>query len=158
ADQEATSEANTIISEDYNLDSASAIVLYRPSWHLGVVGIVASRLVDAYHRPAILFSDVGGLLKGSARSIDGFNIYDAINECSDLLEEFGGHAFAAGLALKPEKLESFKKKLNQVVANKLTKEERVPRLKDEYDLELDTINRRFWKVLSQIKPFGPQNL
>src|SRR5699024_338997 len=158
ADQKATNEANNIISEDYNLDSAAAIILHQQSWHLGVVGIVASRLVDAYHRPAILFSSVNGLLKGSARSIGGFNIYNAISECSDLLEEFGGHAFAAGLSLKPEKLEPFKNQLNEVISNNLSEEDRTPKLQIDYPLDLGIINKRFWKLLKQFKPFGPENL
>lgn len=157
-DKKATEEAKKIISESYNLDSTAAIILHRESWHLGVIGIVASRLVDSYHRPAILLSSVDGLLRGSARSIDGFNIYDAINECSDLLEEFGGHAFAAGLSLKPEKLDLFRKQLNEVIAGSLSKAEREPQLKVDYSLDLGNINRRFWKLLSQFRPFGPENM
>lgn len=158
ADKQATDEATTIISESYNLSTTNAIILYKESWHLGVVGIVASRLVDAYHRPAILLSNVDGMLKGSARSIEGFNIYNAISECSEWLEEFGGHAFAAGLSLKPEKLEPFRQHLNEVVANSLAKQEKTPQLKVDYSLDLCDINKRLWKLLSQFRPFGPKNL
>ncbi len=157
-DSRATDEAHAIIGNELNMEETAAIILHDESWHLGVIGIVASRLIDTYHRPTIMLSSVDGLLKGSARSIEGFNIYDAISECSHLLEEFGGHEFAAGLSLKPENLPAFKTRLNEVVAKSLTKKDRTPRLAVDCDLNLSNIDTRFWKLLSQFKPFGPRNL
>ncbi len=157
-DRRTSLEAHNKIDSECNLDETPVIVLHDRAWHLGVIGIVASRLVDAYHRPAVILSSVNGHLKGSARSINGFNIYEAISECEELLEEFGGHEFAAGLSLKPENLDSFKTRLNEVAGETLTKKERLPKLMVDCSLSLEHINRRFWKLLSQFKPFGPENL
>ncbi len=157
-DSRTTKEAHSLISNECNIEQTSAIVLHNESWHLGVIGIVASRLIDTYNRPAIILSSVDGMVKGSARSIRGFNIYDAISECREFLEEFGGHEFAAGLSLKPENLSAFKRRLNEVVAKGLAGKDSVPQLNVDCALDLGKISSRFWKLLSQFKPFGPQNL
>src|SRR5690606_35911926 len=106
-------EAMEMIEKEMVMDDTAIIVLYSEKWHLGVIGIVASRLVDLYNRPAIMLSKVDGKLKGSARSVQGFNIYDAISKCADLLEQFGGHEFAAGLTLPEENLAEFQQRMNQ---------------------------------------------
>jgi single-stranded-DNA-specific exonuclease len=133
-------------------------VLHSEDWHLGVIGIVASRMVETYGRPTIMLSMVDGVLKGSARSIKGFNIYEAIKECEDLLVEFGGHEYAAGLTIKPQNLPAFRKQLDQIAARKLTKEDFLPELTIDCELDLSEIDQRFWKLLRQFEPFGPGNL
>ncbi|HYW36354.1 MAG TPA: single-stranded-DNA-specific exonuclease RecJ [Balneolaceae bacterium] len=157
-DRQTEEEALMKVDDEYNLEKTSAMVLHDEDWHLGVIGIVASRLVDTYCRPTILLSSVDGMLKGSARSIEGFNIYEAIKECEDLLEQFGGHEFAAGLTIKPENLDAFRKRLNKVAAQKLTKEDLQSELSIDCELDLSKIDLRFWKLLRQFEPFGPGNL
>ncbi|TYP93883.1 exonuclease RecJ [Fodinibius salinus] len=157
-DSETLEEAQAIIDEEYDMDDASSLVLHQPDWHLGVIGIVASRLVDSYSRPVVMLSTVDGKIKGSARSIEGFNIYEAFKECADLLEQFGGHEHAAGLTIKKENLDSFRRQMDDIAANRLTKDDFVPDLRIEGDLELADVNKGFWKLLSQFEPFGPSNL
>ncbi|MDZ7691618.1 MAG: DHHA1 domain-containing protein [Balneolaceae bacterium] len=129
------------------------MVLHDPDWHLGVIGIVASRLVDTYYRPTIMLSTVDGMIKGSARSIKGFNIYNALKECEDLLEQFGGHEYAAGLTIKDENLAEFRERLNQIAAGNLNVDDFEPELEVDSELDLNDIDMRFWKLLSQFEPF-----
>ncbi|MDZ7716665.1 MAG: single-stranded-DNA-specific exonuclease RecJ [Balneolaceae bacterium] len=157
-DSKTMEEAQHMVDEDYNLDKISTMVLHSPNWHLGVIGIVASRLVDAYHRPAIMLSTVDGKVKGSARSIQGFNIYEALKECEDLLEQFGGHEFAAGLTIKKENLSAFRKRINKIAAGDLSDQDFEPELRIDCNLDLSDVDMRFWKLLSQFEPFGPGNL
>lgn len=157
-DTQTMEEAKAMVDEEYNLDKISSMVLHHPDWHLGVIGIVASRLVDTYGRPAIMLSTVDGKIKGSARSIDGFNIYEAFKECEDLLEQFGGHEYAAGLTIRKENLEEFRRRIDQIAAEHLTSEDFKPELRIDCDLDLSDLDMRFWKLLSQFEPFGPGNL
>jgi len=157
-DTQTMEEAKAMVDEQYNLDKISSMVLHQPDWHLGVIGIVASRLVDAYGRPAIMLSTVDGKIKGSARSIDGFNIYEAFKECEDLLEQFGGHEYAAGLTIRKENLEEFRRRIDEIAAERLTDEDFKPELRIDCDLDLSDLDMRFWKLLSQFEPFGPANL
>lgn len=157
-DGETMEEAKTMVDEHYNLDKISSMVLHQPDWHLGVIGIVASRLVDTYGRPAIMLSTVDGKIKGSARSIEGFNIYDAFKECEDLLEQFGGHKYAAGLTIDEKNLEEFRQRINKIASENLTDEDFKPELKIDCELDLSEVDMRFWKLLSQFEPFGPENL
>lgn len=157
-DSQTMEEALLKVDNEYNLEKTSFMVLHDADWHLGVIGIVASRMVDTYSRPTIMLSTVDGLLKGSARSIKGFNIYDAIKKCEDLLEQFGGHEFAAGLTIKPENLEEFRNRLDDIASESLTEEDFKPDLSIDCDLDLSKIDMRFWKLLSQFEPFGPGNL
>lgn len=157
-DTETMEEAKAMVDEKYDLDKISSMVLHQPDWHLGVIGIVASRLVDAYGRPAIMLSTVDGKIKGSARSIDGFNIYEAFKECEDLLEQFGGHEYAAGLTIDKENLEEFRRRIDEIAENNLTEEDFKPELKIACDLDLNDVDMRFWKLLSQFEPFGPGNM
>ena len=157
-DSQTMEEALAKVDMEYNIDSISSMVLHDAEWHLGVIGIVASRLVDAYSRPTIMLSTVDGMLKGSARSIKGFNIYDAIKECEDLLEQFGGHEFAAGLTMKRENLEEFRFRIDKIAAERLTDEDFHPDLEIDSELDLSDVDMRFWKLLSQFEPFGPGNL
>jgi single-stranded-DNA-specific exonuclease len=157
-DNETMTQAMDMIENEYNLDELSAMVLHNPDWHLGVIGIVASRLVDAHYRPAIMLSTIDGKIKGSARSIKGFNIYDALKECEDLLEQFGGHEYAAGLTMDICNLEEFRSRMNRIAHSTLTDNDFTPELEIETDLDLAKIDLKFWKLLSQFEPFGPGNL
>ncbi|PAU95224.1 single-stranded-DNA-specific exonuclease RecJ [Aliifodinibius salipaludis] len=157
-DSETMEEAKAMVDKNYNLDKISSMVLHHPDWHLGVIGIVASRLVDTYGRPAVMLSTVDGKIKGSARSIDGFNIYEAFKECEDLLEQFGGHEYAAGLTIAKENLKEFRQRINDIAAERLSDEDFKPELKIDCELDLSDVNMRFWKLMSQFEPFGPGNL
>jgi len=133
------------------------VVLYHPEWHLGVIGIVASRLVDRHFRPAVMLTKSGNVVKGSARSINGINIYNALQSCEDLLEEFGGHNFAAGVTLKPENVEAFIERFDQAIASAVTPDILEPVVEVDSDMVLSLLNRRFWAVLKQFEPFGADN-
>lgn len=157
-DSKTMEEAMEMIEKEMVMDDTAIIVLYSEKWHLGVIGIVASRLVDLYNRPAVMLSKVDGKLKGSARSVHGFNIYDAISKCSDLLEQFGGHEFAAGLTLSEENLAEFQRRMNQLAYQDLSRNSFLPKLFIDTRLDLSEVDMKFWKLLSQFEPFGPSNL
>lgn len=151
-------EAMAMIDEEFNIDELSSMVLHHPEWHLGVIGIVASRLVDAYYRPTIMLSTVEGKIKGSARSVKGFNIYEALKQCDDLLEQFGGHEFAAGLTMEKENLEEFRKRIDKIAFKNLSESDFKPELLVDAKLNLADVDTKFWKLLTQFEPFGPGNL
>jgi single-stranded-DNA-specific exonuclease len=137
-----------------------ALVLYDPEWHLGVIGIVASSIVERYHKPTILLAHNGETVKGSARSIDGVNIYDALSQCEDVLTQFGGHDHAAGMSLDADQVEAFRDRFDEAVGEMVTPEILTPKIKVDAPLDLGTIgtvNDRFWAVLKQFGPFGPAN-
>jgi single-stranded-DNA-specific exonuclease len=157
-DSKTMEEALTMIDDNLDMEETSIMVLYKPDWHLGVIGIVASRLVDLYHRPAIMLSSVEGVIKGSGRSIKGFNIYNAMKKCEDLLEQFGGHEFAAGLTIKEGKLAEFKRRMNEIAYLDLSENSFEPELQIDTELNLEDIDMKFWKLLNQFEPFGPNNL
>ncbi len=157
-DSKTMEEALSMIDDDMDMDEASIMVLYKHDWHLGVIGIVASRLVDLYHRPAIMLSSVEGVIKGSGRSIKGFNIYNAMKKCSDLLEQFGGHEFAAGLTIKEGKLSEFKRRMGEIAYLDLSENSFEPQLQIDTELNLEDIDMKFWKLLNQFEPYGPRNL
>lgn len=137
-------------------DSRSTVV-FNKEWHKGVIGIVASRLIETYYRPTIVLTQSNGLITGSARSIKDFDIYDAIDECSDLLEHFGGHKYAAGLSMKPENLDAFIDRFEKVAASKITNEMMTPEVEIDLKLTLNEINFKFIRLLKQFAPFGPGN-
>lgn len=157
-DSETMEQALDMLETQFNLDNLSAMVLHNPEWHLGVIGIVASRLVDAHYRPAIMLSTVEGKIKGSARSIKGFNIYDALKECEDLLEQFGGHEFAAGLTMEMGNLDEFSRRFNQIAGTNLSDKDFTPELEIACNLNLEKVDMKFWKLLTQFEPFGPGNM
>ena len=157
-DSQATQQAIVMIGNDAALKSARSTVIYHPNWHKGVIGIVASRLTETYYRPTIVLTLSNGLITGSARSVRDFDIYEAVDACSDLLEHFGGHKFAAGLSLKPENLELFKARFEEFVRDRLQGMELVPVLEIDSSLSLKAINSRFFSVLKQFAPFGPGNM
>ncbi len=154
----ATQQAIEMISQDEGLKSARSTVIYNPEWHKGVIGIVASRLTEHYYRPTIVLTLSGDLITGSARSVKDFDIYEAIDACSDLLEHFGGHKYAAGLSLKPENLVEFTKKFENVVCERMKGIELVPEIEIDTILPLHAIHSRFYNILKQFAPFGPGNM
>lgn len=156
-DTETMEEAIQMLEDQFDMNETSAMVLHHPDWHLGVIGIVASRLVDAHYRPAIMLSTVDGKIKGSARSIKGFNIYDALKECEDLLEQYGGHEFAAGLTMDSKNLDEFRKRMNEIACTILSENDFKPELEISADLDLKKVTTKFWKLLTQFEPFGPEN-
>ncbi len=157
-DTETMKRAVSLVENKMNVDKLSCVVLHHDDWHLGVIGIVASRLVDLYCRPTVMLSTVDGQIKGSARSIKGFNIYNALKQCDDLLLQFGGHEFAAGLTMEHQNLEAFRERLNEVIDGDLCDEDFHPELTVDCELDLNEVDLKFWKVLSQFEPFGPENL
>lgn len=157
-DKAITMQALEMIGSNTEMQLAKTSVVFHESWHKGVVGIVASRLTESYYRPTIVLTESNGMATGSARSVKGFDIYDAIDACSDLLEQFGGHAFAAGLSLPVENLDRFAQKFEEVVASTITEEQLTPEIEIDLELDLADITDRFYRVLKQMSPFGPGNM
>ncbi len=150
--------AKEIVDSQIDLDEDLAIVLHDENWHPGVIGIVASRLVEKYYRPSVLLTTIDGIAKGSARSINGFNIYEALQKCEDLLLHFGGHQAAAGLALEVDKIEEFKTRLNEVLKSSITSEDLSQEISIDSIIKFSEITPKFLRVLDQFAPFGPGNL
>lgn len=157
-DADITRQALDMIAGSEELLKSKSTVIYNPSWHKGVIGIVASRLTESYYKPTIVLTESNGLITGSARSVKDFDIYDAIDACSDLLEHFGGHKYAAGLSLKAENLDMFREKFESIVADTLTEEMTVPEIEIDAEIELTDISPRFFRILKQFAPFGPGNM
>ncbi len=152
-----TAEAIEMIKNDESLKNAKSTVLFKPDWHKGVIGIVASRCVDKYYRPTIILTESNGKATGSARSVEGFDIYQAIEECSDLLDQYGGHMYAAGLTLEVDKVPEFRQRFESIVARRIN-EEQLKRLIDiDMELELYEIDAGFYEIISKMAPFGPGN-
>jgi single-stranded-DNA-specific exonuclease len=155
-DQEITQQAlDQIINQGEQ--EAAATVVYDPSWHKGVVGIVASRLIETYYRPTVVFTQSGDHLAASVRSVKGFDVYQALEACSGYMLQFGGHKYAAGLTLDPSQFENFKQAFNQEVARSLTPEQKVPQVAIDLPLPLSEITPKLFRILSQMAPFGPEN-
>jgi single-stranded-DNA-specific exonuclease len=151
-------DATGIVENSYDLNSDLAIILHHENWHPGVIGIVASRLVEKYYRPTIMLTTVDGVAKGSARSISNFNIYEALKKCEDTLLHFGGHQAAAGLALPIEKLDEFKIKFNQVVRESIQEESHCPEICIDSKIKFSEITPKFLRIIDQFSPFGPGNM
>ncbi len=157
-DRSITTEAMRMISEDQRTVNSKTTVLYNPNWKKGVIGIVASRLIETYYRPTVILTESNGFATGSARSVQGYDLYQAIESCSDLLESFGGHMFAAGLTLKKENIKPFMERFEQFVNSTITEEQLVPRLFIDTELSFSEINEDFFKTMNQFQPFGPDNM
>jgi single-stranded-DNA-specific exonuclease len=157
-DRSITTEAMRMISEDQRTVNAKTTVLFNPSWKKGVIGIVASRLIETYYRPTVILTESNGFATGSARSVQGYDLYQAIESCSDLLESFGGHMFAAGLTLKKENIKPFMERFEQFVNGTITEEQLVPRLFVDCELSFPEINEEFFNFLTKFQPFGPENM
>ncbi|MCX4335574.1 MAG: single-stranded-DNA-specific exonuclease RecJ [Bacteroidales bacterium] len=157
-DRRITQEALDMVRTGSCLSSGNATIVYNPHWHKGVVGIVASRLVEAFYRPTIVFTrSHGGLVTGSARSVHGFDLYDAIESCSDLLENFGGHLYAAGLTLKEENLTAFCERIELFISGRIIPEMQTPVVDVDAMLNFSQITPKFLRILKQFQPFGPGN-
>jgi len=157
-DTQITLEALELIDRNEILRNARATVVFNPHWHKGVIGIVASRLTESYYRPTVVLTQSNGLITGSARSVKDFDVYDAIDACSDLLEHFGGHMYAAGLSLKPENLELFRERFNAIVSASITDEMLIPEVEVDLEVNLNQITPKFLRILKQFAPFGPGNM
>ncbi len=138
--------------------NAFSTVVFQPHWHKGVVGIVASRLIDHYYRPTIVLTESNGKITGSARSVKGFSIYEAIHECREYLDNYGGHNFAAGLTMPTQSLKAFREKFEQVVKDSIAESSRAPIIEIDAELPLQAITPAFFKILQQMEPYGPSNL
>ena len=157
-DQGITSEAIQMIEADEVLSRAKTTVLFKEHWHKGVIGIVASKCIEHFHRPTIILTESNGKATGSARSVPGFDIHEAIGACSELLEQFGGHKYAAGLTLSTDKVLAFQEKFEEVVAATISEEQLTPKINIDQELTLDQISDKFYGIISQMEPFGPGNM
>ncbi|MCA6078603.1 single-stranded-DNA-specific exonuclease RecJ [Fulvivirga sedimenti] len=152
-----TSQAHDMILEN-GWTEANTTVLFQPDWHKGVIGIVASRCIESYYRPTVILTEThDGILTGSARSVDGFDLYSALLKCSDLLEQFGGHKHAAGMTLRNENLEAFRSRFEAVVSSEITSDLLTPSIIIDTRISLDDINPKFFRIMQQMAPFGPGN-
>ena len=156
-DREVTKEALEMVESGSCLAKENATVVYNPKWSKGIVGIVASRLVEAYYKPTVVLTKSNGFVTGSARSVQGFDLYEAIESCADLLENFGGHVYAAGLTLKEENVQEFARRLDSFIAGKITAEMLVPVVDIDSRLDFSQITPKFFRILKQFQPFGPGN-
>jgi len=157
-DRSITAEALEMLDNDPLTPERVTNVLFNPAWHKGVIGIVASRIMDHYYKPTIMLTESNGVVAGSARSVKGYDVYEAISACGDLLEQFGGHMYAAGLTMKPENVEAFKDRFEKVVKSTIRPEQLIPEIEIDAVLNLKDITPGFYKILRQFAPFGPENL
>ena len=157
ADKLITKEALKQIENANEIDHATTVV-YQKDWHKGVIGIVASRLIETYYRPTLVFTKSGDYLAASARSVRGFDVYNALEKCSDLIEQFGGHMYAAGLTIKKENYLSFKSAFESEVSKTLPLHFKTPEIKIDSEINFESITPKFFRILKQFAPFGPQNL
>lgn len=153
-----TEQALAMIDKDPLLINRKTTVLYHPEWHKGVIGIVASRLTEKYYRPTIVMTNSNGYAAGSARSVIGFDLYEALSECADLLQQFGGHKYAAGLTMKTENIPAFQKRFEEVVSARIPDELLIPSINIDEEIDLKQIDPKFFRILKQFEPFGPQNM
>ncbi len=157
-DRDITQQALELIANNKDLLSRKSTVLFEPEWHKGVIGIVASRLTEFYYRPTVILTESKGFATGSARSVEGFDLYKAIDACSDLLENFGGHMYAAGLTMKIENIPAFMERFEAFVEENITAEQMIPQIDVDEMIGLRDINDKFYRILKQFRPFGPGNL
>lgn len=157
-DAEITEHALSMINESEISKNAFSTIVYHEEWHKGVIGIVASRLTETYYRPTVVFTKSNDIITGSARSVPGYNLYEAIEACGDLLENFGGHRYAAGLSLKPENFNAFKERFEKYVMETITPEQRIPVINADLEIKIKDITPKFFRILKQFAPFGPENM
>ena len=152
-----TEEALAMIENNEQLKNAKSTILFKSTWHKGVIGIVAARCVEKYYRPTVILTESNNKITGSARSVKDFDLYEAIFACSDLLEKFGGHKYAAGLTLDKSNLVAFQQRFEEVVSNSITEEMLTPVVEIDTLIEFDNMTAKFNNVLKQMAPFGPEN-
>jgi single-stranded-DNA-specific exonuclease len=158
ADKNITDEALALIEKSTEYISGKSTVVFQPHWHKGVVGIVASRLIEYYYRPTIVLTQSGDYIAGSARSVAGFNVYEAIHQCKDLLLGYGGHFYAAGMTLDPANVEAFRTRFEEVVSATITPELLIPEIIIDAEIKLKDLKQQFYNILCQMEPFGPENM
>lgn len=156
-DRTITKEAKARIAANNRFKEEKTIVLFNEKWHKGVIGIVASRLTEIYYKPTVILTKSGEYASGSARSVEGYDLYKAIEACSDLLENFGGHTYAVGLTMKVENVEEFKRRFENYVRETIVPEQTQPQIDVDAELHLSSITPKFYRLLSQFEPFGPGN-
>lgn len=157
-DEDNYMDAGIVAEKFLRENSGLSIVLHNEKWHPGVIGIVASRLVEKHYRPAVMMTTIEGVAKGSARSIPGFDVYEAIKACEEFVIQFGGHKYAAGLSVKLENIPAFQAKFDEVVKQTLTADLLTPEIQIDSQIDFSEITDKFWKVLRQFQPHGPDNL
>ncbi len=157
-DSTITQQALKMISTSKELQNKKSTILFNPEWHKGVVGIVASRLTESYYKPTIVLTESNGFITGSARSVAGYDLYKAIESCSGLLENFGGHMFAAGLTLKKENFKAFTQMFEETVCDTILNEQMIPNIEIDMELSLKDITPKFYRIIKQFEPFGPENM
>ncbi|HEY6062486.1 MAG TPA: single-stranded-DNA-specific exonuclease RecJ, partial [Chitinophagaceae bacterium] len=158
ADTSITEEALALIAENKDWTNRKSTVVFQPHWHKGVVGIVASRLIEHYYRPTVVLTQSGEYAAGSARSVPGFNLYEAIHACKEHLLGYGGHFAAAGMTLETDQVDAFRNKFEEVVAATISPELLIPEIVIDAEISLRDIRQSFYDILSQMEPFGPENL
>lgn len=156
-DLSTTGEALAMIEADETLQKAKSTVLFKNTWHKGVIGIVAARCIEKYYRPTVILTESNNKITGSARSVNGFDLYEAILSCGDLLEKFGGHKYAAGLTMDKNNLVAFQQRFEEVVSSRITSDMLMPCVDIDLQINLDAITPKFISVLKQMAPFGPEN-
>ncbi|PHS53333.1 MAG: single-stranded-DNA-specific exonuclease RecJ [Lutibacter sp.] len=156
-DKSITNEAIQQIKNN-NEEQTFSTVVYAKTWHKGVIGIVASRLIETYYKPTLVFTKSGDVLAASARSVKGFDVYNALEQCSEFIEQFGGHKYAAGLTLKEENYQNFKQKFEEVVRKTLPSALRTPEISIDAEISLSEVTPKFFRIIKQLEPFGPQNM
>lgn len=164
-DKSITQEALKMIEENDDFLNAKSTVLFKEDWHKGVIGIVASRVIETHYKPTIILTESNGKAAGSARSVQGFDVYNAIDACSDLVEQFGGHMYAAGMTMPIENVDTFRKKFDEVVSETITEEQLIPEIRIDSEITLDQLIPekgetfpKFYRIIRQFSPFGPQNM
>ncbi|MBR0501670.1 MAG: single-stranded-DNA-specific exonuclease RecJ [Paludibacteraceae bacterium] len=156
-DKSTTDEANRELESIEGVGNNASIVIYNPTWHKGVIGIVASRLTEKYYKPTIVLTRSNGFATGSGRSVQGFDVYKAIESCRDLLENFGGHTYAVGLTLKEENLKEFQRRFEKYVSENITEEQCMPQIDIDAFIDFKEITPKFFRLLKEFNPFGPEN-
>jgi single-stranded-DNA-specific exonuclease len=157
-DRDITQEALDMIAHDPTQTVRNATVLYNRDWHKGVVGIVASRLTEHYYRPTVILTESNGFATGSARSVKDFDLYEAIGSCSDLLESYGGHMYAAGLTMKIDNIPAFTRRFEEIVTKSITDLQQTDTIEADAKIQLSDITPKFYRLLKQFAPFGPHNM
>jgi single-stranded-DNA-specific exonuclease len=158
ADSSITEEALALIEQDIMLVNRKSTVVFQPHWHKGVVGIVASRLIEKYYRPTVVLTKSGGLIAGSARSVAGFNLYEAIYACREHLLGYGGHFAAAGMTLLPEQVALFSQKFEDVIAATIPAHLLIPEIIIDAEVNFSDLNQVLFNIITQMEPFGPENM
>ncbi|MEZ5026820.1 MAG: single-stranded-DNA-specific exonuclease RecJ [Chitinophagales bacterium] len=157
-DKDITEEAYLMLENDEHQNKKKSTVLYQEHWHKGVIGIVASRLIEKYHRPTIVLTESNGKVVGSGRSVSGFDLHSAIDACSEHLIQFGGHKYAAGLTMELDKIDDFTEAFEKIVSERILEEQLIPQIEVDAEIELTDINEKFYNIVEQMAPFGPGNM